>query len=369
MSKQTDYRITHIDRGIHTFEVSFPRLKYSQVQRVNGELVALGKIVNHSADEENVTRQYESRYFLDEGISAIRTYQSPESSNCICMAINPLTLISGEIQPVALFSPSEKSCQKIQDKLADVTEEIGLENLNDSIIRFDSTLYNDCFSVSQIDVTMNCWFGAGTDLKPIIRLFKKSHLPRHFKRFDNNHDYFCCGNGSVVIKAYDKTRELSERNHMPEKMEDAVLLRIEVSMKRQKFLSTLDLHKEDSLFIMLYQAYRQSAEIMNDYLRKLFPSNAPHYTYDETMKVIERKVKKEKTRERMIAMVEKTSHKAGLDKAASSMKENGLQKNQIDQLYNEFNRIGVNPITIPNKSEDKMVPNIRSLLSDYGFNS
>ena len=48
------YRITQIDRGIHTIEFSIPNLKYSQVQKVNARLTEFGELIPIKADTDNV---------------------------------------------------------------------------------------------------------------------------------------------------------------------------------------------------------------------------------------------------------------------------------------------------------------------------
>ena len=206
------YKITRIDYGIHTIEVSMTNLKYSQVQRVNDALAKVGPLVPRYKDKDNVTHYYENHCFIDKGISTIRTFQSPNKSNGIFFAVNPQTMLRGQFQPVKLFTPSEEKCKKLTRKLKQFLHDIDLQDLHDSIISVDR------LKLSQIDITWNLWFLDGTDLTPIIRLFTKSQLLRHFKLYPNNHGYFACGNNSVTIKAYDKIQELEEREHLPEKL-------------------------------------------------------------------------------------------------------------------------------------------------------
>ena len=327
---------------------------------MNARLTEFGELIPIKADTDNVTHLYESHCLADQGISLIRTYQSPNASNCISFAINPQTLVKQKYQPIKLFHPTERKCERILDKLMDAADHIGLADLNDSRIT------EDRFSLSQIDVTMNCWFEDGTNLEPYIRLFGKSNIPRHFHRVKNKHGYFCCKNGTVSIKAYDKIRELSERGHLPDKLEDKSILRIEVSMKRGKFLTELDLNKNDSLFEMLDTAYADGQRIIDHYLEKLFPCVSDHYPYSETEKKIQKLVKKDKLKNRMLDMLKKTSDKAGLDKAIQSMKESGLRGNQIDRILEEFDRIDVNPITIRAQPGHDRIPNIHSLIEKCG---
>ena len=245
------YSIEKIDRGIHTFELSIPRLKYSQVQKVNDTLNKAGALVPCYSGKDNIQNSYLSHAYEDLGVTTIRTFQSQKNSNGIAFAINPKTMVTGKYQPVKLFRPSEESCHKIIKTILKIAKKIHLEDLNDSKITVDR------LSLSQIDVTMNAWFDDGTDLCPIIRLFEKSKLPNGFEIYDNEHGYFCCGakSGTVTIKAYDKIRELSERGHLPKSLKRKTMLRIEVSMKREKFIKEFGLDRKASLFEMLTVIY------------------------------------------------------------------------------------------------------------------
>ena len=234
-----------------------------------------------------------------------------------------------------------------------------MEDLDDSKITVDR------LSLSQVDVTMNVWFDDGTDLCPIIRSFEKSKLPRDFEIRDNQHGYFCCGarGGTVTVKAYDKIRELSERGHLPKSFKGKTMLRIEVSMKREKFIKEFGLERDASLFDMLTVIYEQGQTVIAKYLEKLFPVASDHYTYKATISAIEKKAKKN-LRPNMRYLVEKTSKKDGrLDKAIVSLMESKkLQPNQIKRLLEEFDKIGVNPVALPNKSPVPSVPNIRRMI-------
>lgn len=355
------YTVKRIDPGVHTFELSIPCLKYPQVQKVNDTLSKAGALIPFHSDIDNIQNSYLSHAYEDLGMTSIRTFQSPKNSNGISFVVNPKTMLTGKYQPVKLFRPSEESCQKITKTILKIAKKIHLEDLDDSKITVDR------LSLSQVDVTINLWFDDGTDLCPMIRLFEKSRLPSGFELYDNQHGYFCCGTKSrtVVIKAYDKIRELSERGHLPKKLKGKSLLRIEVSMKREKFIKEFGLSRDASLFDMLTVIYEQGQTLIIKYMEKLFPVISKHYTYKATISAIEKKAKK-KLRPYMCYLVEKTGKKEGrLDKAITSlMKSEKLRHSQIKRLLEEFDKIGVNPVALPNKSPVPSVPNIRHMIAE-----
>ena len=242
-----------------------------------------------------------------------------------------------------------------------IFQNIQLEELHDNAIT------EDRLSVSQIDVTQNLWFDEGTDLEAITRLFRRSNVPNDFKR-NKKIPGFCANANIVTIKAYDKIRHLLEKKEiaLPPEWEGKILLRLEVSMKREKFINLLQLDRGDSIENMLTAAYLQAGDIISDYLVKLFPAAAPHFRFDYTREMVKKRVGKEDLRNRMLFLLEKTSETDGLDRAIqATMEQYNLQHNQIDRVFEEFDKIGVNPVTLPNKSEISRIPNIRRMMELY----
>ena len=335
--------------GIHTLEMSMTKLKYSQVQRVNRRFAEQGKLTPLRESRDGIAKSY---IFPDSvpGLS-IRTYQSESHSNGLSLKINPKTVLSGKYCPIELFTPTEKSSRKLVRRTMDVLEEIGLEDLNDSEIT------EDRLSLSQLDLTINLYFDNKTDLQELIRLFCKSRVPAHFKRIKGG-GYFCCCNGSVTIKAYSKIQELQDKGHCPEAYKDLNILRFEVSLKRDKFISAFDLRRDDPFCTMLSIAYDSGQELLMSYLSKLFPVTAPHCRYCDTVKAIENCGKKSTVKERMRFLVEKTMKMDGLDAAIAACKARfNLKDEQIKRLLEAFRELNVNPITVPDKTKsDRIQP-------------
>lgn len=296
-------KIKRIDVGIDTFEVSINKLGYAQVQKFRKHLDELDKQQGayHEPEQKGVTIQYMSKALASRGLNRIRTHQSEKTSNIQC-AVNPTTLVQGEFQPPKLYDPTKEI---ITDRLAfsvlDILREYRLEDVaGHEITERD-------LRPSQIDVTRNLWFDDDVNFSTIIKLFYKSKVPNNFKRDkekmqSDKGQYFCIiADGYATIKAYDKIAHLRSKGQLPPKLEGKHILRLEVSMKRDCFVQKLKCRREDSLDQMLTAAYQNAGKIIDDYLLKLFPCDADHYRYTDTVRIVERKVKKDAKKRENVA--------------------------------------------------------------------
>lgn len=201
------------------------------------------------SDPYNIDRHFKSTYLVDEGIR-LRLHQSHDRSNGVGFIINPSTLLKGAYQPVKLYHPTKKNCDKMLDILGDALIEIGLATCGQDGPEY--VVQPKDFSLSQMDLTMNLWLDTDTELTEIVRLFRKSNVPKHFNR--NN-----------------KVYELKQNGRCPPELENKKILRIEVSLKRKVFLKKLNLKRKDSLYTMLSVGYQHINEMLTGYLRKMFP--------------------------------------------------------------------------------------------------
>ena len=359
------FKLKRIDYGIHTIQLNLNNLKYSQVDKVNTRIAKLEDLIPLSNNDDYISRTYLCRDFEEYGVSSIITRQTANKSNSVSFVVNPSSLVTKKIHPVMLFQPSEDDCDKIVNRVMSVTKSVHLQDLH------DSTISSDRLSLGQVDVTANLWFDQDTQLEPLLRLFRKADVPNGFTR-NKEQAGFCINSGNVTIKAYDKLRELEDRGHLPKKLKNEVLLRVEISMKRGKFLKVLELDKDASLCEMLDTACRKAPKLINDYLEKLFPASAGHLRYDDAKQTIIDQVKKKKMRDQMLFLLDKTSDSDGLNRAIdllnSKRAKDGkkpLQSVELSRIFKKFDDIGVNPITLPNKSTTDCIPNIRHMLASY----
>lgn len=359
-------KLVRLEYGIDTYELSLTNLKYSQVQKVIENLSERKGFYSLKEDTDNVNRSFASKHFKEQGINAIRLFQSERRSNGIFFAISPASVQKGEHKPLRLSSPESCPFEDVKKELTKVFRKIELQSLDDSEITTDR------LKLSRVDITLNCWFDQETDLKQIIRLFHHSRLPCGFRQIKNNDGYFNCGtsSGNITIKAYDKVARMKQLDECPKKRKDDIILRIEITLMRDKFIELFSIRRKDSIESMLQAIYDGGLAVILDYLKQMFPCRADHNKFKNTKSRINEKIKEGKKakdfRERMIFLIEKTEKKNGqLDLAIEKlMKEYKLQANQIDAVLKKFDKIGCNPITIPNKSEIPSIPNISRLIEE-----
>lgn len=361
-------KVERIDVGIHTIELYAKNLKYHEVQRVIDRLVKHGKIQALKSDPYNIDRHFKSTYLVDGGIR-LRLHQSHNRSNGIGFIINPSTLLKGTYQPVKLFHPTQKNCDKMLDILGETLTEIGLATCGQYGLEY--MVHPEELSLSRMDLTMNLWLDTDTELTEIVRIFRKSDVPKQFKRnqwknADVDRRCFEVTAAGIAIKAYDKIYELKQNGRCPPELENKKILRIEVSLKREVFLKKLNLKREDSLYTMLSVGYQHVNEMLMGYLRKMFPCSGKHLSYRKTERIMKEQVTDSILQEQMLFLVKKTSDGAGLDTATQKLKDSytNVDVRRLKKLWAAFDALDINPITLPNDGPKKQIPSLLELLQD-----
>lgn len=353
--------VRSVEFGIHTIELYANQLKYIEVQKVIDHLVEKKAIQLLKRDSYNIDRQLKSAYLIKDGIR-LRIYQSHDKANGIGFALNPSTLLGGAYAPVALYCPQKNTWKTVMSRFKDALARLHLDKEIDDL------------SLSSMELTMNIWLDDDADLPALIRTFWKSNLPHHFKRVpledknkrDVNHHYFCARAGDVTIKAYDKIYELNKFHRCPKKLCGRKLLRVELSIKREAFLKKLDLDRTDSKLEMLCAGYKSGEELLADYLLKLFPCSGAHVRYKDAQKALNEDGPDGLLQEQMQYLLEKTSGGAGLDTAVRKLKERykGVDDRRLKKLWATFDKLNINPITLPNSYPMKRLPALVQLLND-----
>jgi len=335
--------------GIHTIELYAKNLKYTEVQKVIDRLVETGEIQKAKSDFYNIDRHFKSTYFVEDGIR-MRIHQSHNKSNGIGFAINPSTVLSGKYQPVKLWEPTPEAVDELLERLSLVLKLLGLDSV-----------YSTDLSLSQMDVTENIWGDEDLDPTVWVRQFRKGIVPQKFEAVVNEDTslkpylYIISSKrrtsrpGSVVVKAYDKIHELKVNKRCPKQLKNEKILRFEVSMKREAFLKKLNLDRKTSLSEMLQAGYDQGKEIIAGYKEEMYPFTGEVVPYKEAKSLIQKKVKKELLREKMLYLLKKTSDSTGVSAAVQKLKENysGVDDRRIKKIFAEFDKLNISPVTKP----------------------
>lgn len=352
-------KLKDVKIGIHTFELYAGNLKYHQIQKTIDHLVDQKSIQQLYSDPYSIDRHLKSVYLVDEGVR-MRLYQSHNKSNGISFAVTPSTLLAGTYQPLELYRPTKANVAVLQEALGEFIEVVHLCNHEIPVITPEE------LSLSRMDLTVDLYFSESTDISSLIRLFRKSMLPRHYKRgeLEGKQDYsFQLATKKISFKVYDKIYELDQDNRCPEEHRKRKVLRLEVSMKREAFLDRLDLEREDDLYTMLKAGYDHIRDEINYFLDKLFPSHGTHLPYPEAEKAIQKSKLDPDTKEQMLFLLKKTSRGAGLDTAAQKWAKtyNIVNARKFHSLMKQFDKLHVNPITLTTKDKTE-IPSLRTLI-------
>ena len=353
-------KLKQVNLGIHTIELYAGKLKYYQVQKTIDHLVEQKSIQQIFSDSYSIDRHLKSTYLVDQGIR-MRLHQSHDKSNGISFAVNPSTLLAKAYQALTLYQPTMENVRELQERLADVFDEIHLSDHGIPILTPEK------LSLSRMDLTADLHLSKSADIPSLIRLFRKSMIPRHYKRFEleGKKDYsFEFATNEISFKIYDKIYELTQNGRCPKKYAGRKILRLEVSLKREAFLSKLKMKRKDDLYTMLRAGYESAALIIQEFIEKLFPSQGVHLPYP----VAEQQIRKSKldadTKEHMLFLLKKTSRGAGLDTAAQKWKThyNIVDARKFHSLIRKFDELQVNPITLTTW-ETKGIPCVRTWFS------
>ena len=352
-------KLKDIKMGIHTIELYAGNLKYHQIQKTIDHLVEQRSIQQIYSDPYSIDRHLKSVYLVDRGVRML-LHQSHNKSNGISFAVNPSTLLEGAYQPLKLYRPAKANVAVLQSRIGDFMDEIHLSDHGKPI------LVPAELSLSRMDLTADLYFDKSADIPSLIRLFRKSMIPRHYKRRElkGKEDYFFeLSTKKISFKIYDKIYELTQNDRCPQKYRDRKILRLEVSMKREAFLDRLNLGRKDDLYTMLKAGYGHIRDEINYFLDKLFPARGIHLPYPEAEKRIQECKLDSDIQEQMLFLLEKTSRGAGLDTAAQKWTKtyNIVNTRKFHSLMKQFDKLHVNPITLTAKDKTE-IPSLRTLI-------
>ena len=337
MSKE-EFDLFDPSYGIHTIELYLNNLKYTQVQKVSDYLFKHGRTYVIDSNEENIDRSIKSTYFIEDGIR-LRIYQSHNKSNGIGFIINPSTLLMKVYMPLALWIPSKGSIKKIKKRISNILQEIGLR---------DVSLEN--LSLSQMDLTRNVRLMKTTDTTKIIHSFRKGDCPRHFKEItykdkESKKYLFEATTNRITFKVYDKIYELKKYDRCPPQIENDVVIRLEVSLKREAFLKRLPSERTDSLFTMLRAGYDKGNDIIDEYIKKFNVLYDEETYYNWAVKRIKKNVDDASLRKPMLYFFEKLAKYHDIDSAQDQMMVHykNVDDQQIKKMSKQFSKLKINP--------------------------
>ena len=275
------------------------------------------------------------------------------------MSIIHPTLVLGENDRSALYYASKSSYNKIVKTVDKILKQINVPFSLD-----DMPLY-------RLDVTVNLIFDDGRLVDEHIRILKKSKILPHYKldwfrekekkakdcKLANRHSHKQrCKSASFF--AYDKTAQLEMIDHFPDALMGKKILRLEAQLRRKTLKKWVPNKALGSNWEIIRDVYKNRKKIIKWYLGRIQPAGR-YVRYKDAVGLIEDAKLKEKTRDRMLYLLRKTSDKDSLTAALKDLKaEYRLTGSQCRTVLKKFRKLGISPITLPNSSEFDELPPI-----------
>lgn len=345
--------LEYIEVGIHTFELSQP-LSKNQFNEVLNQIRTRGQLFHTKKGQESYTlrdKQMPGVQIILYRIKKRHTYR-------VSIIVEPCRILGSNI-PTELYHYDKESYKALKKHLNHYLEEMCIPGKLENM------------PISRCDLTCNMVFCSQDYVDAYLRILKKSCLiPKyqvdHFKNNEkkakdpqraSQHTY-CIRCKQASFLCYDKINQLEMTGRCPERLDDLAILRLEAQLKRPSLKRALDKRAWESNDKILKAASGQAALVISSYLNRMFSCSGTHLRYEDAVSAI-RKVKKEKRREPMLSLLRKVSDSATLDNAARKL---DVSDKKLKKLYEEFDKQGVNPITLPNSSSIAKIPPLNKLL-------
>ena len=332
--------------GIHTIEL-FHRVSKKDFNKVFQHLKSVNS-ANFYPDTTYHSDKGMTKYictsYCGQGV-VLYLYQQVRSKNktkknlasFIHFRLNPHTLLHGEYVPKKVFQAKENQLKSLDKEMTKLLHKIGLncdfEQL--TLSRIDCCL--DYFPNSQdwVDEALRV-----VRRSPYMQKYKLCTFDKTFSNYKkkNAHSWLICCK-TTTLTVYDKTFQLMEEDLLEQY--DAPMLRFEVARSGAKFKRGLSDEVKGSNKKILKTVMNESEKIIHSYMKKLH-ANLPFVRYSDCIARIETS-KHSATRKNRRLLVEKLSD---CKSYAQAVKNSGLSENKLRTARKQFEKLGVQPVTM-----------------------
>lgn len=209
----------------------------------------------------------------------------------------------------------------------------------------------ELFSLKRIDFSFNILLKNQDEVKNYMQLIYRCRIPKRFKLQEyNNKNGFKVTQNTVAIAAYSKYEQMIHQEEYFNKLVcPNTILRFEI---QTEYLKIYNLRKDNSIVGIkdfLSNSDVLAKKLFNYYMKYLL-LEGDYYKLELARELIIKSEFKLMMKKRMIDLLERTSTSKNLNKAIKGMKnEYNLNDSQIKRCIENFNAIGVNPVTIPRR--------------------
>lgn len=256
--------------------------------------------------------------------------------------------------------------------LGDKVELIDPQNLQAALERADEMLigeFGEAYSIERLDLTrvdqcINLDIGSSEYVSEYIKLLNCSQMKKGYKIATSDSPEFEFENGCtfwnknewLALSFYDKKKE-REQKKCEADVADGIL-RVELRLLNKK---VVNLHSAP------YYSNARKIECFvnsskNDILdiARLLLLDADYYTIRKACDIVKKSVKKPKRQERMIELLRLARKYSSVRKAKELLMKRHpkLRHDYYDLMMEDFQRIGVNVVTLPKGSKFKHLPSL-----------
>ena len=332
--------------GIHTIEL-FHRLSKKSFNKVFQHLKSLnfGKLYPDATyHSESGMTKYICTSYCGQGVVLYlfkqKLCENKTNKNIACsirFRLNPHTLLHGKYSPKEVFQAKENQLNSFDNRMTGLLREIGLD------CEFEQ------LTLSRIDCCLDFFPESQKWVDEALRVIRRSPYMKQYKlctfgkEFPNHkeknvHSWrICCKTTTLTV--YDKTFQLMEADLLEQY--DAPMLRFEVSRSGAKFKRGLSDEVKGSNKEILKTVMNESEKTIHSYMKKLH-ANLPFVRYSDCIARIET-VKHSAVRKNMQLLVEKLSD---CKSYAQAVKNSGLSENKLRTVRKQFEKLGVQPVTM-----------------------
>ncbi len=367
------------DMGIHTLSF-FAKLKYADIQEVIDEMWEHGNTFEVYKGHHGRSRIICNTEFSKSGmITYANQFKGPGKSGVI-IRVNPCVVLSKRYQPTKVYKPTEKSLRKLSNQVNEYLESFDYTYASTPPEFFDPLLDVDQMSLNRIDPCANILCDNEEEMKQVKRLFTKAAIIPHYWRDSfsqyskmvknpaeaNKHSYrqSCGSNKSkkksrknrASITVYDKKYQLQQIDRCPIDLMDKHMLRIEAELTRSAFLHIVKETDKNNPLALIKAVYDKTPRILSKYIKRMFLVEGVFVTYNEATERIKTANFKADTKEKMLYLVRKASDSDNLTNALNKIQTKFCLSDQgIARLLKKFEKLGINPITLPNSSKIEQI--------------
>lgn len=335
--------------GIHTYSVGMV-LTYRQYQTIKEKLYEVGAV----SAKENVFKGTERLYSAVYEKKGLKIFMHARAGKLyrLRIQIEPCRVL-GEHDPTAVWNPERKTYKEM------------VKTANRLLKPLKIPLSIHEMKISRCDLTVNLFLKNSTELNEYLRILKKSRSIPRYKRVSfrpdekkaidpktaNQHSYcVCCKGASFLV--YDKLAQLEMIGRSGNRQGDMYILRLEAELKRAALKQHLGKTAFENNRTLILRAAEKVIPVVNWYVKRLQPSCERYVRFEEAVTAVQEMKCKQKTKERMLYLLRKTSDSDTLDNAIEKMRRKfELSKGQCTGVLKKFERLGISPITLRNNSE------------------